>query len=475
MADSTARALGAIAQAKRLRKLRDERSASSRAASRKAAGHLQLVPPLQDFVPETTPDYSKPVHLEPLTQKLEEAAHRPIRLCVSVPPRHGKSDTIFHWIAWMLRQEPRLRIAYIGYAAEFAEKQVAKCRRVCERAGVDFGAGADRAGYFETAEGGSVTGQGAQGQLTGLGFHIIVVDDPHKNRAEAESKTIRQRIIDGFEDDIETREEPTGTSIVVVHTRWHPDDLIGHLTGKRGWDLINLPAINDNGEALAPHLWPVEKLEKHRRNKYKWESLYQGRPRPRGSEVFRGVTYCRLADIAAIPANAPASIGVDLAYTEKTRADKSISLVLLKHGADEDGDPLFYVVDVVRRQCEAPDFVRDLRAHSKKYPRARMRWYAAGTEKGGGDFIKREVRKLEVQPATADKFVRATPVSEAWNEGRVLVPEDAEWAEDFVDVVVHFTGVNDSEDDDVDALAAAYDLHDAPRPRKNRFIHVRGI
>lgn len=474
MADSVAQALSQLSRVQRLRKLRDERLAFSKAAARRQAAHLRVVPPLQEFVPETTPEYSAPVHLEPLTRKLEEAAQRPIRLCVSVPPRHGKSDTIFHWIAWLLIQEPRLRIAYIGYAAEFAEKQLAKCRKVCARAGVQFGA-VDRADYWETSEGGSVTAQGAQGQLTGLGFHIIVVDDPHKNRQEAESRTIRQRIIDGFEDDIETREEPTGTSIVVVHTRWHPEDLIGHLTGKRGWELINLPAINDNGEALAPHLWTVEALSKHRRNKYKWESLYQGRPRPRGSEVFRGVTYCRLADIEAIRASAAASIGVDLAYTAKTRADKSISLALLKHGVDADGDPLFYVAEVERRQCEAPEFVPVLRAQSKRYPRARMRWYASGTEKGSGDFIKREVRKLEVEPATADKFVRATPASEAWNEGRILVPEDAEWAEDFVEVIIHFTGVNDAEDDDVDALAAAYDLHDAPRRQKVRSVSVRGI
>src|SRR5690348_18080943 len=66
---------------------------------------------------------------------------------------------------------------------------------------------------------------------------------------------------------------------------------------------------------------------------------------------------------------------------------------LIEGGKDQDGDPLYYISDVIRRQCEAPDFVRDLRRHTKLHPRARMRWYAAGTEKGGGDFIKREDRK----------------------------------------------------------------------------------
>lgn len=459
--DSVSAALGHLAQVKRLRKLRADRSRSTAAAR-------SSVPPLQDFVPAVTPEFSAPAHLAPLTGLLERAAREPTRFCVSVPPRHGKSETIFHWIAWLLLQEPRLRIAYLGYGTKFAQKQLEKAKRVCARAGVSL-AGADQQGYFETAEGGSVTAESIQGQLTGLGFHIIIVDDPHKNRQEAESATIRGRVIEGFENDIVTREEPTGTSVVVVHTRWHVGDLIGHLVDKRGWPSINLPAINDDGEALAPHLWPLEKLLPHKSNEYKWWSLYMGSPRARGSEVFQSPATCYLADIP----KGRAAIGVDLAYTKKTQADHSISLVLVEGQKNEGGERTFYVASVKRKQVQAPEFVAVLKTDAASWPGARMRWYAAGVERGAGDFIKRDVRRLEIESATSDKFVRATPVSEAWNDGRIFVPRDAPWAEAFIEVVTKFTGVNDDEDDDVDALAAAYDLLVGPKPARS--LRIRGL
>lgn len=452
---------------RRLQKLRDERSRSSRASSIDPAA----VPPLQDFIPQTTPEFSSPVHLRPLTDLLERAAQEPVRFCFSVPPRHGKSETVLHWFAWLLAQEPRLRLAYVTYGDDFAREQVAKAKRIAQRAGVDLG-GIDQAGYFTTTAGGCVRGVSVQGQLTGRGYHVIVVDDPHKSRQEAESATVRKRVIDGFTDDIATRLEPTGTSIIVVHTRWHVSDLIGHLTKERGWEYVNLPAVDDDGHVLAPHLWPIERLRPFMANAYSWASLYQGQPRARGAEVFQSPTTCFLRDVP----NGRATIGIDLAYTAKTQADKSVAVVLVeapREGAD--GERTWFVADVVRRQCAAPDFVADLKRLRASWPGARMRWYASGTEKGAADFIVRSGVPIEVLPPKGDKFVRAQPASAAWNDLRIIVPRDAPWSADFLDVVTRFTGINDPEDDDVDALAAAYDLHDAPRRQKVRSVTVRGI
>jgi predicted phage terminase large subunit-like protein len=448
-----------------LKKLRDARSRSSRAAA--AAD----VADLQSFIPAVTPDFRPPTHLRPLTDLLERAAQEPVRFCFSVPPRHGKSQTLLHWFAWILRQEPRARLAYVTYGDDFAREQVAQAKRIALRSGVTIG-DIDQAGYFTTPEGGCVRGVSVQGQLTGRGYHVVVVDDPHKNRQEAESATVRKRVIDGFTDDISTRLEPSGTSIVVVHTRWHVSDLIGHLTNDRGWDYVNLPAVDEDGNVLAPDLWPLDRLRPFMANGYSWASLYQGQPRARGAEVFQTPATCYLADVP----RGRAAIGIDLAYTAKTQADKSISLVLVEGPKrDPDGARIFYVADVLRRQCAAPDFVPDLKRHRTSWPGARMRWYAAGTEKGAADFIIRSGVPIEVLPPKGDKFVRSQPVSAAWNDGRIIVPRDASWSADFLDVVTRFTGVNDPEDDDVDALASAYDVLDAPPPKKARSVYVRGI
>jgi predicted phage terminase large subunit-like protein len=65
---------------------------------------------------------------------------------------------------------------------------------------------------------------------------------------------------------------------------------------------------------------------------------------------------------------------------------------------------------------------------------------------------------VQAKPATADKFIRAQPVAAAWNAGRIFLPPDApRWAGPFVSEMRSFTGIKDSHDDQIDALAAAYD------------------
>ena len=73
------------------------------------------------------------------------------------------------------------------------------------------------------------------------------------------------------------------------------------------------------------------------------------------------------------------------------------------------------------------------------------------------DAAKDERVNVDAQLANADKFVRSQPVAAAWNAGRVLLPHEADWLEDFSAEVGDFTGVNDRHDDMVDALAAAFD------------------
>ena len=385
-------------------------------------------------------------------------------MVVSVPPRHGKTETILHWIAWLLLGDPTLRIAYISYAHNFAGKQARKARKIAKRAGVQLGK-INNLGYWDTEQGGCVQATGVRGQLTGEGFHIIIVDDPVKNRREAESATIRNSSWEGFQNDIYTRQEPAndghpGTSVIVVQTRWHRDDISGHCI-REGFEVVNLPAIDPaNDNALAPEMWDLPTLLKIKRRvgPYAWASLYQGSPRPRGGAVFKEPSYYDPRDLPK--AGGRMGIGVDLAYTKKTYADRSVALALMKHG-ERGGLPLFYVVDVESRQLDAPSFTVLLRHFVRRWPGAAVWWHAAGVEKGAADFVRKEVKGLQFKAATSDKFTRAQEVSAAWNDGRVLVPGSVdgdvpEWVERFVEVVCNFTGLDDPEDDEVDALASAF-------------------
>jgi predicted phage terminase large subunit-like protein len=100
---------------------------------------------------------------------------------------------------------------------------------------------------WETGLGGGVRAVGVGGGITGFGADLVIIDDPIKSRAEAESKTYRERCHDWFNDDLYTRLEP-GARIILIQTRWHEDDLAGRLLremsdGGEHWDVICLPAL----------------------------------------------------------------------------------------------------------------------------------------------------------------------------------------------------------------------------------------
>ncbi|MDM7921098.1 MAG: terminase family protein, partial [Pyrinomonadaceae bacterium] len=102
---------------------------------------------------------------------------------------------------------------------------------------------------WETHAGGGLRAVGVGGAVTGFGANFIVIDDPVKNRAQAESKTYRDRTWDWYNDDVLTRLEPGG-GIILIQTRWHHDDLAGRLlremdAGGEQWEVVGLEAIKE--------------------------------------------------------------------------------------------------------------------------------------------------------------------------------------------------------------------------------------
>lgn len=417
---------------------------------------------LMEFVPYASPQLREPRHLARYVELLERARTETVHACVSVPPRHAKTETTLHAIAWWLAQDPTEQIAYISYNAEIAQEKSARAKAIAQSVGVRL-AGMQTQGRWEVKGGGSVVATGIRGALTSRGFTKIIVDDHIAGHEEAESPTIREKNWNGFMADVQTRADPRGTSIFNIQTRWHRGDLAGRLVREMGWPEINLPALDDAGEALWPEVWSREWLEKQRDGTapYVWTALYQGRPVARGASLFGDPHYYDTLPDSGYRV----ALGVDLAYTRRSASDWSIAVVLMRHAPPNGapGSERYYVLDVVRRQCRAPEFAQTLKALSADHGHATARWYCSGTEIGSADFVRDLGVRIDALPTTADKFVRAMPVSAAWNAGKVLVPRKAPWLRPFLDVVQGFTGVDDDHDDDVDALAAGFDQLYSPQ------------
>lgn len=451
----------------------------------------QFIEPLQHYIPRVSPRLVAPHWLKPLTDLLDQAWDTPVMAVVAAPPQHGKTECITHALCRGMQVRPERRNAYTTYNAKRSGRVERKTRLVAERAGLKLRFRQDD--WLNERTGGSIIWASRKGGLTGEPVDgVLVVDDILKDRREADSAAAREECLDWFDDVADPRCHPSASKIVVA-TRWHPDDLSGELI-KRGWKYINLQALADgptdaNGVVISDPLQRrrgeplceerksrVSLLEKQRTNIFSFVSLYQGEPRPRGGSVFGEAAY-----YDALPAEAyRVGYGLDLAYSKKKTADHSVAIELWRwdppplrtaDGKAHAQKPVFYVVGVIRKQVKAPEFLLALHSMRSKR-RGPMRWYASGTEAGSADFIKLKVPQLEVVTASEDKFQRAQPVAEAWNDQRVLVPsrkffgldEDdhesqvPEWVDAFVDEVCAFTGVNDGEDDQVDALAAAHDV-----------------
>jgi hypothetical protein len=436
----------------------------------------RLLPPVQpaadafperlaDFIPAISQQYEPPLHLGPYLDVVESTLHQPRKVVLSVPPRHAKTDTTLHSFPYLWSFEPGKTHGYFSYSADITAEKSQLAQRYTEATGKRVSGTIAR--WYNGAGGGLIAG-GIQGAITGRGIDgVAVVDDPHKNRAEAESPTHRKRIYEGFKSDVLTRLEP-GASVIVIQTRWHPDDLAGRLI-KEGWPdlVISLPAVQNDtvtgrdddhvrmayGAALWPGRWPLEALERKRREvgEFAWASLFQGLPRPRGSTLFGEASY-----YSALPREGyRVTYGVDLAYTAKTSADWTICVRLCLVGRSH--QTRGYVQHVDRLQVEAPQSGAVLKRRQSEMS-GPMWWHGAGPEKGSAQLFNAHYLdgKMVLKTTTLDKFTRALDSSEAWNDGRILVPRQAPWLQPFLGVVQGFTGVGDDYDDDVDALGSGW-------------------
>lgn len=410
---------------------------------------------LLEFIPTASPSYVAPLHLKPLIERLERiATGEPLKLVVHTPPRHAKTETLLHFACWLLHRKPHLTVGYGTYAEDLAFEKSRITRDLADTTGLELRTRG--VSEWRTPKKGGFLPRGIGGGLTGRGIDVGIVDDPVKDRLQAESAVYRERTASWFRSVFYTRRAP-GASTIVNMARWHPDDLAGRiLDGKfgRGWEHISLPAIDDDGRALWPERWGLAALNdiKETLGTYEWEALYQGHPRPRGGSVFGDPWgYSELPKEAFREA-----IGIDVAYTKKTSSDWSVIVVMLLCKG------YFYVVDVLRVQTRPSEFKELLRAFRARYPRARIRWYASGTEEGAADLFRSPPNPIpvDVYPPRGDKFIRSIPLAAQWNAGRVLVPEDSDthrWVNQFLVEFANFTGVNDPNDDQVDATAAAFD------------------
>ncbi len=227
------------------------------------------------------------------------------KLLINIPPGHGKSEIMIHFIAWTLAHYPDSQYIYISSSASLAENHTSTIKRIVELPtyrrlfGIQLRSDTQSKANFQTTAGGAIKAFGSQGQIVGQNAGIpycprfsggVFMDDMHKPD-EVFSDTIRQGVIDNYNNTIQARARGENVSQVFLGQRLHEIDLPGHLlAGGDGyhWDTLILPAINEKGHVLAPELKSFEWLETQRaKNDYVFYSQYQQNPIPPTGEIFK--------------------------------------------------------------------------------------------------------------------------------------------------------------------------------------------
>ena len=284
--------------------------------------------------------------------------------------------------------------------------------------------------------------------------NCLIIDDPLKNREEADSKLIRDKLWDWYASTAYTRLMPGG-AVVLVQTRWHVDDLAGRLlNGPEQWEVVNLPALAEDrdelgrepGEALWPERYDEHALERIRSTigEREFIALYQQRPAPLDGAMFRRDWIKRGK---APRAGVHVAMGVDLALSTKTSADYTAIVVMSR---DEFGK--LYVLDAVRERVDFPGALRLIRQMAEKWnPRQIAIEQVAYQAVVVQELLRQTTLPIKGVTPDKDKVTRAQPLALRYEQGLVSHEQLPSWFED--ELLAFPQGAHD---DSVDALVYAY-------------------
>ncbi|UZK67336.1 phage terminase large subunit family protein [Sphingomonas sp. M1-B02] len=228
-------------------------------------------------------------HIEAMVHVLEQVALGTIKkLIITLPPRHGKSVLVSGTFpSWVLGHDPNAKITIVSYGRELSVPLADQSRTIMRDAryqrlfpATKFKKGKDKSEHFETTGGGGVRAASKSGAMTGLGTHLMIIDDFHK-AGETLSPVERENAIETFRTTFLNRFDNLNDGrIVIVQQRIHEEDLVGWALRNGDWHHLSLPAyaeqdeeillprgqvwLRRKGDVLAPALASREYLEEMR-------------------------------------------------------------------------------------------------------------------------------------------------------------------------------------------------------------------
>ena len=212
-------------------------------------------------------------------------------------------------------------------------------------------------GRWNTEQGGSYYAVGVGGSLYGRGAHVLLIDDPFSSMADARSEHVRKETWQWFTGTAYNRLEKNGAIVVIGH-RTHQDDLQGRLLAQQAaggdrWEVVELKALDDKGQALWPEKYDVDALQRIKQNTSAadWSALYNQSPIAEEGQYFREDWIVPTLDIP-LPSRLRLYGASDFAVSSKESADYTVHVVL-----GLDSQLRLYLVDMWRRKTSSAEWV----------------------------------------------------------------------------------------------------------------------
>ena len=457
----------------------------------------------KDFVTYTYEGYSMQWFHKCVCAYLDALYNGDIKkLMIFLPPQHGKSElSSRRFPAYLLGKNPDLKLALTSYSQDLASRFNSDIQKVMKSPeylklfpNTVLSTEVCNSKVFEISERkGLLKTVGVGGGLTGNPVDIGIIDDPFKDRLEANSPTYRQRTWDWYQDVFCTRLHNDSKQLMLF-TRWHEDDIAGRILDPKNpcydaqeaseWTVIAMPALKEAtpplacakvvqdpreiGQALWEERHSAEKYLKRKRiNPTGFASLDQQRPSAEeGNKILaEWFNIIKAKELPFNPSQVVWDCFIDGAWTDKVQNDETALLYCYFDKASEN----LYISNVTGVRKELYKFLEFFGDHapsngitkqSSVYIELKASGRAFKTFLQRGGYNCRAISEKAIRYGKYNRVENAEPFLAS---GRVYLVE-GNWNADFIEQCKSFP--NGTHDDKVDTLTYAIDhyfIKDKPR------------
>ena len=423
------------------------------------------------FVQNVWPDFILGNHHKVYAKKLQDIASGKIkRLIINMPPRHTKSEfASIYFPAYMLGLNSKLKIIQATHTTELATGFGRKCKALVDSPDyktifedTKVSPDSKAAGRWATTDGGEYFAAVVGAAITGRGADLLIIDDPHSEQ-DALSPTAMENCYEWYTSGPRQRLQPGGR-IVVVMTRWSTKDLTAEVLKKQTeansdqWEVVEFPAIFDDGKVLWPNFWSEDELLKVKSSLpvAKWNAQWLQKPTSAEGAIIKR-EWWKMWEEDKPPECEYVLQSYDTAFLKSETADYSAISTWGVFYKNEDSGPSLILLDCKKGRWEFPDLKRiAMESFSEHNPDVVLI-----EAKASGLPLTQELRNMGIpvinfspggRRSGQDKVSRVHACAPMFESGLVWRP-DFQWAEEMVEECASFPfGDND---DLVDSMSQA--------------------